>query len=534
MSNHAELELKLAQTKAIRAELKARRAEEDCRFWLRFCTKTRDEQDKLNPNKPFPDEPYIWSMLDLLSVEPKLFVEKSRTMMATWTVCARAAHEGFTTPERGYVFQAPDESRAVNCINYVKVLWENSDEELKKRWPLAKPLDMQAQTVLVMANGTRFEAIPGGVDKIRSKHPTAYIMDEGAFIPDGGECLDTAMAANPLWVTVISSANPGWFREATEFAMPEAADLPEGMALRRTDKGDAVLRVHYTSDTKKRGDWASIQKKRYFKKSNWDLEMEIKYDAKKGSLVYPEFEPALHVVDDSMVPQQGCIFMAADPHPRTPHAFLWVLIDRYGDWWVFREFWPSVVYAQPHELKDGDEENLYTAWEYAEIIAKLEGNRIEWRGAGDDRYGELIESGEVIYDRYMDQAGKAFKVSAEGQPTVTYWDRYRNCGFAFKDPYKIHSAGEDRIRELLAPRKHETKGQWPRLHIAKSCRETILEFTKYRYEVVGDTLLMRKELSQKGVEKRCHLLDCLRYIATSDADYVRAFETQRNMLRIAA
>jgi hypothetical protein len=514
------------KARALQAELAARRAERDIVFWLRHCTKTRDEQDKENPNKPFPDEEYIWKTIEVLQREPVTFVEKSRTVMGTWIGCAVLAHEGFTTPQMKYVFHAPDERRAINCIKYVKALWQNSTEELKSRWALKKPIEMQAQHVFELENGTIFEAIAGGADKIRSAHPTAYMMDEGAFIDDGAECFDVAQAANPLKLFVISSASPGWFRDATEDAMPDAdSPMPQGMALRRTASGTAVLRIHYTADTKKRGEWAEKQKKKYVKKSNWDLEMEIKYDAKKGTLVYPEFDVSLHVVKDSMVPKRGCLFMAADPHPRTPHAFLWVLISRDGDWWVYRDFWPSKMYGVAQELKDGDPDNLYTAREYAETIARLEGNRIMWVGKGDDARGDLIESGEKIWDRFMDQAGKGFQVSAEGQPFVSYWDRYHNCGYRFKEPYKIHQAGEDRIRELLAPRPHEIYGQWPTLHIAESCRELILEFGKYRYQAMSESLMDRKELPQKGVEKRCHLLDCLRYIATSPAQYIRGFES---------
>lgn len=527
-----ELANAVQEIEEIAAEMLARKVcgdrekgiEPDLKTWLTQATKTRDEQDKLNPNKPFPDEEYIWTMADTIKTEPVLFIEKSRTVMGTWTGCAVYALEGFTTGQMKYMFCAPDERRAKNCIDYVKALWENSTPKLKERWPLKKELHLQSTLVFELANGTKFEAIAGGADKVRSAHPTAIMIDEGAFVDDGAECMDVAMAANPLSIIVISSANPGWFREATEFASPDySKPMPQGMSLRRTDNGVAVLRVHYTADPAKRGDWGATQKKKYVKGTNWDLEMEIKYDAKKGSLVYPDFDQSIHVVPDSMVPDSGCLFMAADPHPRTPHAFLWALIDRAGDVWIYREFWPSKVYAQPHEIKDGDEESLYSAKEYAQAIAGFEGNRIEFDGSKEDERGELIEDGEVIYDRFMDQAGKGFKVSADGSPFESYWERYRKYGFTFKEPYKIHQAGEDEIRDLMVPRPHDTYGKWPRIHIAASCRELILEFLKHRYEAMADHLMLRKELPQKGVEKRCHLLDCLRYIVTSKASYNPGF-----------
>lgn len=526
-----ELEHALAHAQAIERELLARRCESDCYTWLTEGTATRDEQDPENPNKPFPRWPYIKAMLGTFEAETLTFLEKSRTIMGTWTGCGFFAHKGFTSPQKRFVFQSADEARAMNCINYVKWLWENSLPELQKRWPLARPMEYQHSMRLTMANGTIFEAIVGGVDKIRSKHPTGYLLDEGAHVVDGADCLDVAMAANPLWVLVISSANPGWFQEATEFALPAAppVSLPKGMMFRRTNRGNAVLRVHYSADPRKNAEWVEKEKRKYTRESNWNLEMEIRYDAKKGALVYPEFREDLHTIPDADIPEEGCIFMAADPHPRTPHAFLWVLIDAAQEWYVFRELWPSLVCGEPRDITDDDEEPLYTVKQYAEALAALEGNEIRWAGEGDEMWGDLVEKGEVIYDRFMDQAAKGFKISAEGTPFVSYWDRYKRYGFRFREPYKKHDAGEDKIRELLKPRRHEIKGEWPRLHIAESCRELILEFKKYRYEAKRDFLLKTQDVSQKGIDKRSHLLDCLRYIATSGVSYHHSFRTRRNV-----
>jgi hypothetical protein len=488
-SSTSSLQASLIQAKKLTDELIVTRCVNDVLFWVRNGTKTRDEQDKANPNKPFPPYQYIDALVRMFQVEPVSFCEKSRTMMATWTICALRAHEGFTTPQTRHIFLAPDERRAINCINYVKWLWENSLPGLKARWKLARRMDLQSQLILEMDNGSLFEALAGGVDKVRSLHPTSVTLDEGAFIPDGAEAFDNAKAAKPLSMAVISSAKPGWFRDATEFAKPTGEQLPFGMAMRRTAGGIAVIRLHYSADPNKRGGWAEREKAGYVKKSNWDLEMEIKYEAKSGALVYPEFDRAIHVVPDSMVPKRGCIAMAADPHPRTPHAFLWVLCDRAGDYWVYRELWPSVSYAQIQEDKDANE-HLYTTKDYAIAIAQLEGNRIEWDSEGV--FGKLIEDGERIYDRFMDQAGKGFRVSGEGQPTESYWTRYRDSGLVFREPYKIHQAGEDRIHSLLEPRPHEQYGKWPRLHIAASCEELILEFSKHRYKQLADHVLQTK------------------------------------------
>jgi phage FluMu gp28-like protein len=60
------------------------------------------------------------------------------------------------------------------------------------------------------AEGGRLMAVPSGEDKIRLYHPTLYVMDEAAFLPEAQQCYD---AAEPVahQIIAISSAGPGWF-----------------------------------------------------------------------------------------------------------------------------------------------------------------------------------------------------------------------------------------------------------------------------------------------------------------------------------
>src|SRR5215510_9874471 len=52
--------------------------------WMRKWTKTQDDKDPETPYKPFPDWAYFDYLHKLLEEDSRLFVEKSRTMMATW------------------------------------------------------------------------------------------------------------------------------------------------------------------------------------------------------------------------------------------------------------------------------------------------------------------------------------------------------------------------------------------------------------------------------------------------------------------
>jgi len=182
------------------------------------ATKTRDEQDTANPYKPFPDKKYIRAVFEFLDEWPGRLkvVEKSRTMMGSWSVSAWTGHLGFTRPATCTVFQSQDERRAVTDVGYVKELWKNSLPALKDRWPLAKPLERQPESEFRLANGSKWLAIARGPDNIRSAHPTIYVADEAAHMEDGEECLDVALAALPLHIILLSSAREGYFEDLAQ------------------------------------------------------------------------------------------------------------------------------------------------------------------------------------------------------------------------------------------------------------------------------------------------------------------------------
>lgn len=295
-----------------------------------------------------------------------------------------------------------------------------------------------------------------------------------------------------------------------------------GLAMKRSRAGAAVVRLHYSADSTMTAQRVADLRKRFLSDDGrWAKEMEMNVHALSGTLVYPEFNPAVHVVNDDQIPPLLTRYMAIDPHPRTPFAFMWVGVDRYSDVWVYRDYWPSKVYGTSKRLRDADEDPQFTTREYAQAVAVLEGNDVVFHQRDDgSEYGVYVkkDGGEEIVYRYMDQAGKAFRVSAEGTPIETIASRFSDYGLTCMDPYKIHKAGEDAIRELLRIRMWQNK-PWPRLHIARSCSETIWEFLNLRYAPTrGD--MRFKEVNQEALKVRSHMLDLLRYLATSPLEWI--------------
>jgi hypothetical protein len=70
---------------------------------------------------------------------PFLFVEKSRTMMASWWAAAETLHYVMThQPSKG-IFWAQDEDRSIALLNYAWTLYDQQEPILKDIYPLSRP-----------------------------------------------------------------------------------------------------------------------------------------------------------------------------------------------------------------------------------------------------------------------------------------------------------------------------------------------------------------------------------------------------------
>ena len=193
----------------------------DSLYWMQRLTKTKDEQDQTNPFKPFPRYPSFTVLHNVWLKEPILFIEKSRTMMASWWSAAETLHYVMTRQPAKAIFWALDEARSLTLLDYARVLYEQQDNVFKKIFPLERPLDRQSYNRLELKDGGILIALPGkDPDRIRSEHPTIVIIDEAAFLENGGESFDIALSSRVPKMMCISSAAPGWFRRLTKDARP--------------------------------------------------------------------------------------------------------------------------------------------------------------------------------------------------------------------------------------------------------------------------------------------------------------------------
>lgn len=125
--------------------------------WMCGYSKTKDshwqEAGALSPYRSLPTKQYFLPLVNVFGDEKEkvFFVEKSRDMMLSWLNVGLFTHAAMTTPGRLVLFQSQKLEKACELVEYARILYEQSDERIRRVYPLAK--SVQASGELVFANG---------------------------------------------------------------------------------------------------------------------------------------------------------------------------------------------------------------------------------------------------------------------------------------------------------------------------------------------------------------------------------------------
>jgi hypothetical protein len=178
-------------------------------LWGTKYTQTENPQHEAQGvpfRAPFPRKSYFIPLFqEFLAKHACLFIPKSRTVMTSWAAMLFSSARAQWNKEE-IVVQTANEDKCAHLIDYVRQLWDNQEDWLKLRHPLVR----RTTFAIAWAGGGEVASIPSGADKIRTFHPTWYIQDESAHIPEGEECL-SAVKPSGARIICISSAAPGWF-----------------------------------------------------------------------------------------------------------------------------------------------------------------------------------------------------------------------------------------------------------------------------------------------------------------------------------
>lgn len=265
--------------------------------------------------------------------------------------------------------------------------------------------------------------------------------------------------------------------------------------------GVVVLRVHYSADPTMTPEKVAGLKSTYTSPARWEREMEIAYEALEGQRFIPEFKREVNVCPsfDVSNPEYWTMYMACDPHPRTPHAFAWRAFNKYGDHVVCGELWPGqhysvAEYSDAVDLFESDSERKPTPFEWAN--------------------GKKL----TIQARYMDTFGKG----ANSDEGPNYFETYGKYGLFFQPANKSQSEladARDEIGRQLLPIEIRSNEQiiWrPRMNIFENCHECINEMERVRYPE-GEA---ERPSHEKPLTYRKHVIDCVIYIQSARPRFI--------------
>jgi len=209
-----EIVLSAAKCEEIDALCRQERASFECGplLWLTRYTKTENpqyEEQGVPFLSPFPRKGYFVPLFDtFLARHRQLYIPKSRTMMTSWAAAGFAIWSAQWKREET-VIQTMNEDKALHLIDYASQLLRYQEPGLSRLHPVKK----QNAFSIVFEQGGAVDAVPGGADAIRSFHPSLFIQDEAAHIPEGEDSLNAVLPSQARIIS-ISTASPGWFGDA--------------------------------------------------------------------------------------------------------------------------------------------------------------------------------------------------------------------------------------------------------------------------------------------------------------------------------
>ena len=191
-------------------QIRGERSRRDPLYWAQRCTLTENPH-WLKQGLPFqaslPQKSYFRCLFDYFARERLIFVPKTRDMLTSWSALIWATH-ACQWNKAFAIVQTMKDDKAQELIGYADCLYRNQSLDMRQRHPLKS----QSLSELTWSDGGRIMGVPQGQHQIRTYHPTIYIMDEAAFLPEAEQCFNATLASSPYCqIIAISSAGPGWF-----------------------------------------------------------------------------------------------------------------------------------------------------------------------------------------------------------------------------------------------------------------------------------------------------------------------------------
>lgn len=531
---------------------------------------TKDERDRVNPIKPFPDEEYLHDVLDGIhygTVEPEgLYfslheahlhaIEKSRQMFISTCLLLYFCWECAFEEARSVLVSKVTEEEAIKLLrDKVRFPYKKWPEWLRRRIKLSEG---PRERIDFTPTGSTMTGVAENVAKREARGGTAtdVLVDEACYQDELGSILEAAqpMASRIVMVSTPELGAPesgaaifgGYIRQpmadvydytahldGKESASKKGKDSRRGGTIRvlhprqgiemfyNTQKRCSVYRVHYTaSESKQDPRWISGVKSTMPSHAAYRREYELDWSAPGGSPFYPEFaENWKKYIKKAPkpIPQTTIMLRAFDFGYRHP-ACLWILyypeVERLH---VVRECMPAGM--DTHSFRDlirylsGDitmEELIALrrpkALEWVQALPNMTQLEEGWRDVPDPPW---FEHGQRWHD-FSGHEANIMTAHVESEKEERSSARiFEAAGMDLTIQSEPISAGENILRRLLL----DTPDGEPGLYIDPAC-PLFLEGMKGGIRYPKPTKMVPIPTKPMKDEYFEHLHDCARYAAT--------------------
>ena len=193
-----------------------------------------------------------------------------------------------------------------------------------------------------------------------------------------------------------------------------------------------------------------------------------------AGLVYKEFDENVHLIEPFELNDNYTLYCALDPHPRTPHAVMWLAVDNQGTKFIVDELF---VEGSPEELA-------------GKIKAKESQFQIKVKK-------RIIDPMALVKDQTKD--------------VPILQDQLKKLGLSFKPASKDLSSGILRVKQALKYGRDENNVlvKTPELFIFNTCERTQWEFKRYVWQEWSVKMQDQRNSKGKPKDKDDHMMENL-------------------------
>lgn len=297
---------------AYEQELEWRKCSRDPKHFLTKYAKTADPLDKERPNKPFPDIPYLWWLLDYLQIEPLVAIPKSRRVLATWLVTGLNVWECLFLRSRKVGIGNEDQTKARENLEMHRTIYDQLPEWMKQRGEMRWAKDKMS----FPTSGSEIIAFEQNPDVFRMFTFSRIWIDEaqaqrypgemylgamptirGRSLEHRGQLIYTGTPAQG-WFELLCHDQleseepppPAWVKQlVTDWKPDDPNKKAWGVEVARLSvSGFLRIQIHYTADPEKRtAAWFNFTRKG-IPQEDWDQDYELNWKSKAGKPAIPQ------------------------------------------------------------------------------------------------------------------------------------------------------------------------------------------------------------------------------------------------------